>query len=120
MKFSVGTPAQRHAGRNLFGLLAYLRAIDKVGGAADGEAVVAAMKATPSDDPVFGKVTIRADSVRDAGSANVDQSSCQRLNLIRGCCGGSCSSRRRACASPYLLLLSKTVNALAMIKTSIQ
>jgi branched-chain amino acid transport system substrate-binding protein len=43
------------------GVLAYLRAVDKVGSAADGKAVVAAMKATPSDDPVFGKVTIRAD-----------------------------------------------------------
>ena len=42
-------------------VLAYLRAVDKVGGAADGRAVVAAMKAAPSDDPVYGKVTIRAD-----------------------------------------------------------
>jgi branched-chain amino acid transport system substrate-binding protein len=42
-------------------VLAYLRAVDKVGSAADGKAVVAAMKATPSDDPVYGKVTIRAD-----------------------------------------------------------
>jgi branched-chain amino acid transport system substrate-binding protein len=42
-------------------VLAYLKAVDKVGGAGDGKAVVAAMKATPSDDPVYGKVTIRAD-----------------------------------------------------------
>ncbi len=42
-------------------VLAYLKAVDKVGGSADGKAVVAAMKATPSDDPVYGKVTIRAD-----------------------------------------------------------
>jgi branched-chain amino acid transport system substrate-binding protein len=42
-------------------VLAYLKAVDKVGNAADGRAVVAAMKANPSDDPVYGKVTIRAD-----------------------------------------------------------
>ncbi len=42
-------------------VLAYLKAVDKVGSAADGRAVVAAMKATPSDDPVYGKVAIRAD-----------------------------------------------------------
>ncbi len=42
-------------------VLAYLKAVDKVGGAADGRAVVAAMKANASDDPVYGKVTIRAD-----------------------------------------------------------
>jgi branched-chain amino acid transport system substrate-binding protein len=42
-------------------VLAYLKAVDKVGGAGDGRAVVAAMKATPSDDPVYGKVEIRAD-----------------------------------------------------------
>jgi branched-chain amino acid transport system substrate-binding protein len=42
-------------------VLAYLKAVDKVGGSADGRAVVAAMKANPSDDPVYGKVTIRAD-----------------------------------------------------------
>ena len=39
----------------------YLKAVDKVGGAADGKAVVAAMKAMPTDDPLFGKGTIRAD-----------------------------------------------------------
>ena len=42
-------------------VLAYLKAVDKVGSAADGRAVVAAMKATPSDDPVYGKVAIRQD-----------------------------------------------------------
>lgn len=42
-------------------VLAYLKAVDKVGNASDGKAVVAAMKAAPSDDPVYGKVTIRAD-----------------------------------------------------------
>jgi branched-chain amino acid transport system substrate-binding protein len=39
----------------------YLKAVDKVGGAADGKAVVAAMKAIPTDDPLFGKGTIRTD-----------------------------------------------------------
>src|SRR5437868_13032309 len=39
----------------------YLKAVDKVGGATDGKAVVAAMKAMPTDDPLFGKGTIRAD-----------------------------------------------------------
>jgi branched-chain amino acid transport system substrate-binding protein len=41
--------------------LAYLKAVDKVGSPADGKAVVDAMKATPSDEPVYGKVEIRAD-----------------------------------------------------------
>jgi len=39
----------------------YLDAVDKVGSAADGRAVVAAMKAKPVDDPLFGHVTIRQD-----------------------------------------------------------
>jgi branched-chain amino acid transport system substrate-binding protein len=42
-------------------VLHYLKAVDKVGGAADGRAVVAAMKAMPTDDPLFGKGTIRSD-----------------------------------------------------------
>ena len=42
-------------------VLHYLKAVDKVGSPADGRAVVAAMKAMPTDDPVFGKGTIRAD-----------------------------------------------------------
>lgn len=42
-------------------VLAYLKAVDKVGSAADGRAVVAAMKRTPSDDPAYGKVSIRED-----------------------------------------------------------
>jgi branched-chain amino acid transport system substrate-binding protein len=41
--------------------LDYLKAVDKVGSPSDGKAVVDAMKATPSDDPVYGKVEIRAD-----------------------------------------------------------
>ncbi|MHB0772856.1 ABC transporter substrate-binding protein [Bradyrhizobium sp. 1.29L] len=39
----------------------YLKAVDKVGGAKDGKAVVAAMKDTPTDDPLFGKGYIRKD-----------------------------------------------------------
>jgi branched-chain amino acid transport system substrate-binding protein len=42
-------------------VLHYLKAVDKVGGAEDGKAVVAAMKAMPTDDPLFGKGSIRAD-----------------------------------------------------------
>jgi branched-chain amino acid transport system substrate-binding protein len=39
----------------------YLKAVDKGGGTADGKAVVAAMKALPTDDPLFGKGRIRED-----------------------------------------------------------
>ena len=39
----------------------YLKAVDKVGNANDGRAIVAAMKAMPTDDPLFGKGSIRAD-----------------------------------------------------------
>ena len=39
----------------------YLKAVDKVGGAKDGKAVVAAMKEMPTDDPLFGKGYIRKD-----------------------------------------------------------
>ena len=42
-------------------VLAYLKAVDKVGDSSDGKAVVDAMKANPSDDPLYGKVTIRED-----------------------------------------------------------
>ena len=42
-------------------VLHYLKAVDKVGSPTDGRAVVAAMKAMPTDDPLFGKGTIRAD-----------------------------------------------------------
>ncbi len=37
------------------------KAVAQVGDAADGRAVVAAMKAIPTDDPLFGQGTIRAD-----------------------------------------------------------
>jgi len=42
-------------------VLHFLKAVDKTGGAADGKAVVAAMKAMPTDDPLFGKGRIRED-----------------------------------------------------------
>jgi branched-chain amino acid transport system substrate-binding protein len=43
------------------GIMDYLEAVERVGSPADGRAVVAAMKATPDDDPLFGEVTIRED-----------------------------------------------------------
>src|SRR6266436_1255249 len=39
----------------------YLKAVDKVGGAVDGKAIVVAMKAIPTDDALFGRGYIRAD-----------------------------------------------------------
>ena len=39
----------------------YLKAVDKVGNAKDGRGVVAAMKDTPTDDPLFGRGYIRKD-----------------------------------------------------------
>jgi len=53
-------PNHMHAGVYA-AVLHYLKAVDKVGSPADGAAVIAAMKATPTDDPLFGKGTIRAD-----------------------------------------------------------
>jgi branched-chain amino acid transport system substrate-binding protein len=62
--------AQRHAKRNMpndmqagvyAAVLHYLKAVDKIGGATDGKAVVAAMKAMPTDDPLFGQGVIRPD-----------------------------------------------------------
>src|SRR3712207_9429368 len=41
--------------------LHYLKAVDQAKGATDGKAVVDAMKAMPTDDPLFGKGTVRAD-----------------------------------------------------------
>ena len=43
------------------GVLHYLKAVEKVGSPSDGVAVVAAMKAIPTDDPLFGRGTIRQD-----------------------------------------------------------
>ena len=39
----------------------YLKAVGALGGAADGKAVVAKMKEMPTDDPLFGKGSIRPD-----------------------------------------------------------
>jgi branched-chain amino acid transport system substrate-binding protein len=43
------------------GTLHYLKAVVSLKSAADGKAVVAEMKRLPTDDPLFGKGTIRAD-----------------------------------------------------------
>src|SRR3974390_2464497 len=42
-------------------VLHYLKAVDKVDSSTDGKVVVAAMKSMPTDDPGFGKGTIRED-----------------------------------------------------------
>jgi branched-chain amino acid transport system substrate-binding protein len=41
--------------------LHYLKAVDELGASSDGKAVVEEMKKLPTDDPLFGKGTIRAD-----------------------------------------------------------
>jgi len=43
------------------GVLHYLKAVDKVGHPGYGTGIVAAMKAMPTEDPLFGKGVIRAD-----------------------------------------------------------
>ncbi len=43
------------------GTLHYLKAVLALKSAADGKAVVAEMKKLPTDDPLFGKGTIRVD-----------------------------------------------------------
>ncbi len=50
------------------GVLHYLKAVSALKSSADGKAVVAKMKELPTDDPLFGKGTIRADGrkVHDA------------------------------------------------------
>jgi len=53
-------PAMNQAGVYA-GTLHYLKAVLALKGAADGKAVVAKMKEMPTDDPLFGKGTIRAD-----------------------------------------------------------
>ncbi|MGP0059959.1 MAG: ABC transporter substrate-binding protein [Beijerinckiaceae bacterium] len=42
-------------------VLHYLKAVEKLGSASDGRAVVAKMKELPTDDPLFGKGYIRPD-----------------------------------------------------------
>jgi branched-chain amino acid transport system substrate-binding protein len=41
--------------------LHYLKAVDELGASGDGKAVVQRMKKLPTDDPLFGKGTVRAD-----------------------------------------------------------
>ncbi len=41
--------------------LHYLKAVDALGASGDGKAVIEKMKALPTDDPLFGKGSIRAD-----------------------------------------------------------
>jgi branched-chain amino acid transport system substrate-binding protein len=53
-------PAMNQAGVYA-GTLHYLKAVTALKSAADGKAVVAKMKEMPTDDPLFGKGTIRAD-----------------------------------------------------------
>jgi branched-chain amino acid transport system substrate-binding protein len=53
-------PNHMHAGVYA-GTLHYLKAVEKVGSPADGRAVVAAMKAMPTEDPLFGSGRIRED-----------------------------------------------------------
>jgi len=53
-------PTMIHAGVYA-GITHYLKAVVALKSAADGKAVVAEMKKLPTDDPLFGKGTIRAD-----------------------------------------------------------
>ncbi len=53
-------PSMIHAGVYA-GVLHYLKAVEALKSDADGRAVVAKMKEMPTDDPLFGKGTIRAD-----------------------------------------------------------
>jgi branched-chain amino acid transport system substrate-binding protein len=53
-------PTMNHAGVYA-SVLHYLKAVAALKSAADGKAAVAKMKAMPTDDPLFGKGTIRAD-----------------------------------------------------------
>jgi branched-chain amino acid transport system substrate-binding protein len=60
-------PTMIHAGV-YSGITHYLKAVVAQKSAADGKAVVAAMKQAPTDDPLFGKGTVRPDGrkVHDA------------------------------------------------------
>jgi branched-chain amino acid transport system substrate-binding protein len=53
-------PNHMHAGVYA-GTLHYLKAVEKIGSPADGRAIVGAMKAIPTDDPLFGHGQIRED-----------------------------------------------------------
>jgi branched-chain amino acid transport system substrate-binding protein len=60
LKNTAKFPTMNHAGVYA-GTLHYLKAVAALKSAADGKAVVAEMKKLPTDDPLFGKGTIRAD-----------------------------------------------------------
>src|SRR5215210_538774 len=53
-------PNHMHAGVYA-SVLHYLKAVEKVGSPGDGRAVVAAMKAMPTDESLFGEGSIRED-----------------------------------------------------------
>jgi branched-chain amino acid transport system substrate-binding protein len=53
-------PTMAHAGV-YSSLMHYFKAIEALGSDSDGKAVVAKMKELPTDDPLFGKGTVRAD-----------------------------------------------------------
>ena len=53
-------PAMNHAGVYA-GIMHYLKAVVALKSAADGKAVVDEMKKLPTDDPLFGKGSVRAD-----------------------------------------------------------
>ena len=53
-------PTTMHAGV-YSSIIHYLKAVEALKGAGDGKAVVAKMKAMPTDDPLFGKGTVRID-----------------------------------------------------------
>ena len=53
-------PTMVHAGV-YSGITHYLKVVAELNGAADGKAVAAKMEAMPTDDPLFGKGSIRAD-----------------------------------------------------------
>ena len=53
-------PSMLHAGA-YSAVLHYLRAVKAVGSAEDGRRVVEQMKAMPTDDPLFGRGSVRAD-----------------------------------------------------------
>jgi branched-chain amino acid transport system substrate-binding protein len=55
-----GHPTMVHAGVYA-AVKHYLKAVEELGSDADGAAVVAKMKELPTDDPLFGQGTIRAD-----------------------------------------------------------
>jgi branched-chain amino acid transport system substrate-binding protein len=59
-QFKNNMPTMIHAGVYA-GVLHYLKAVEALKSDADGAKVIEKMKATPTDDPLFGKGTIRAD-----------------------------------------------------------